>query len=77
MSNSNNIIQLGNTEENTSGENETTVFYTPSEVAKILQCSMPTVYQIMHRTDFPLIKVGSHLRVYKKAFEKWAMERRD
>ncbi len=60
-------------------ENEDTkpVFYKSSDVARILGCSMPIAYQIMHRNDFPLIKMGSHLRVYKNAFEKWAMECRD
>lgn len=74
MSNEEKVIPIGSSEETT---DEKTVFYTPADVAKIMQCSMPMVYQVMHRNDFPLIKIGSHLRVYKNAFEKWAMERRD
>lgn len=61
----------------TKNEDTTPVFYKSSDIAIILGCSMPIAYQIMHRNDFPLIKMGSHLRVYKNAFEKWAMERRD
>lgn len=65
--------------ESTKNENEDTnlIFYTPIDVARFLGCSMPTAYQVMHRKDFPLVKVGSHLRVYESAFKKWAMERRD
>ena len=61
----------------TENEDTTPVFYKSSDIAIILGCSMPIAYQIMHRNDFPLIKMGSHLRVYKNAFEKWAMECRD
>lgn len=53
------------------------VFYKSTDIARILGCSKPTVYQVMHRKDFPLIRAGNRLTVYKNAFEKWAMERRD
>ena len=51
-------------------------FYGTREVAQCLGCSLPTAREIMHRYDFPLIKVGKNLRVQKAAFEKWASERR-
>lgn len=57
-------------------EQETIIFYGTKEVAACLGCSLPTAREIMHRYDFPLIKVGKNLRVQKAAFEKWASERR-
>lgn len=74
MSNNENIIPISNSEK---PETEETVFYTPEDLIRILHSSRPTVYKMMHRKDFPLIRVGNRLRVYKKAFEKWAMESRE
>lgn len=56
--------------------NESTVFYGTKDVAKCLGCSLPTAREIMHRSDFPAIKVGKNLKVSKTAFEQWAMQRR-
>ena len=53
------------------------VFYGTKEVAEVLQCSIPTARDIMHRKDFPAVKVGRGLKVYKYALEQWAMTRRD
>ncbi len=53
------------------------VFLGTKEVAACLGCSIPTAREIMHRWDFPLIKVGHGLRVEKSAFQKWASVRRD
>ena len=55
---------------------ETTVFYGTKDIAKCLGCSLPTAREIMHRSDFPLIKVGKNLKVLKAAFEEWAMKQR-
>ncbi len=56
--------------------NQETVFYNTKDVARCLGCSIPTAREIMMRYDFPLIKAGKNLKVYKEAFEKWASERR-
>ena len=61
----------------TEDEDTTPVFYKSSDITRILGCPDPTARQIMNRKDFPLIKVGKNYRVYKTAFEKWAMECRD
>lgn len=74
MSNNEKIIPLDSSNETT---DEKTVFYTPEDLVEILQSSKPTVYKMMHRRDFPLVRVGNRMRVYKNAFEQWAMERRD
>lgn len=57
-------------------ENITTVFYTTSDIARCLGCSLPTARQLFHRADFPSIKVGKNYKVSKDAFEKWASEKR-
>lgn len=46
-----------------------------SEVAQILGCSLPTAREIMHRRDFPLIKVGKNLKVSQAAFSNWLESR--
>lgn len=74
MSDTNKVVSINNLDK---PETEDTVFYTPEDLVEILHSSKPTVYKMMHRRDFPLIRVGNRLRVYKNAFEQWAMERRD
>jgi len=54
----------------------TMIFYGTKEIARSFGCSIPLAREIMHRPDFPLVKVGKNLKVYKSAFEKWASERR-
>ena len=51
---------------------ELPIVLTPMEIAKILGVSKNTVYQIMHRTDFPSFKFGDkHIRVYREKFIQW------
>lgn len=50
-------------------------FIGTKEVAKILNCSVPTARHIMERSDFPLIRVGKNLKVSEQAFEEWAKSR--
>ena len=52
-------------------------FLDVKELAFYLNCSEKVAYQIMHRPDFPLIKVGTSLRVNRKALIDWASVRRD
>ena len=33
--------------------------------------SKPTVYELLHRDDFPVIKIGKRRIVYKEAFAAW------
>ena len=55
---------------------ETVKFYDTMDVAKMLNCSVPTAREIMRRADFPLIMVGKNMKVSKVALEQWTMERR-
>lgn len=57
-------------------ENNTVMFYGTKDIAKLLDCSIPTAREIMHRADFPLINAGRKMKVSKSAFEQWAMIRR-
>lgn len=57
-------------------ENTTKMFYGTKDIAKLLDCSIPTAREIMHRADFPLINAGRKMIVSKAAFEQWAMQRR-
>lgn len=50
-------------------------FYGTKEVASFFGCSVPTAREIMLRADFPLIRVGKNLKVYRQALEQWAMSR--
>lgn len=51
-------------------------FLNTKDVAKVLNCSVPTARQLMMRADFPLIKVGKNLKVEEQAFIEWANKRR-
>lgn len=48
------------------------IFLGTKDVAKILNCSIPTARTLMHRKDFPLVKVGRALKVYAPALDEWA-----
>lgn len=52
------------------------VFYNTKDVARILDCSVPTARELMQRADFPLIRVGRKLMVSQNALEEWASKRR-
>ena len=54
---------------------KTTVFYGTKDIARCLNCSIPTARQLFHRADFPTLKIGKNLKVSKAAFEKWAETR--
>ena len=73
------ITELLEVSKNNVGTDEkpSTIFYTVKDVAKSLQCSIPTARAVMHRNDFKLIKIGKGERVLKEALEQWAMERRE
>ena len=73
MSNDENVVHL----EGGTDLKNTAVFLSTSDIAAYLGCSEATARQIMNRKDFPLIRVGKNYKVFKPAFEKWAMERRD
>ena len=44
---------------------------TPKDIAKVLQISRNTTYEIMHRKDFPTLKIGKQYRVSREQFLNW------
>lgn len=44
---------------------------TAVEISKILRISKPSVYELMNRADFPLIKIGRCKRVLRDEFFLW------
>lgn len=42
-----------------------------SETATLLGVSRPTVYQLMHREDFPAFKVGTRTLISRAGLETW------
>ena len=43
-----------------------------TEAAAALGVSRPVLYQLMHREDFPVFKIGKRTIIPKNALEKWA-----
>jgi len=50
---------------------ELPLFLNAKIVAEVLGISMAGTYELMHRTDFPVVKIGSRLVVPKKQFLSW------
>lgn len=44
---------------------------TPKDIAKVLQISRNTTYELMHRKDFPTLKIGKQYRVNREQFLNW------
>lgn len=44
---------------------------TMREAAALLGVSAPTMYQIAHRADFPLLQFGRKMLVSRSALERW------
>lgn len=61
------------TEESDSDSSRTTgkTTYTPKEIQKILQISEPTTYALIRKNLFLSKRVGRHIRISKKSFDKW------
>ena len=50
---------------------ELPLFLNASTVAKVLGVSPSSGYELMHETDFPVLKVGSRMVVPKEKFIQW------
>lgn len=44
---------------------------TVEETREMLGIARPTVYQLVHRKDFPVIRIGRRILVPKKQLEDW------
>ena len=43
-----------------------------TEAAALLGLSRPTVYKLIHRGDFPVMKIGSRTLIHREKLEEWA-----
>lgn len=48
------------------------LFLNPTTVAKVLGIAPSSSYELMHETDFPVLKIGNRLIVPKEKFVEWA-----
>ena len=56
-------------------ENEI-VFYSTSDVRKILGIGNKTCLELFHRNDFPCVKIGRSFKITKDNFNKYVSTRR-
>ena len=53
---------------------ELPLFLNAATVAKVLGISPSSGYELMHRPDFPVLKIGSRLVVPKEKFVEWVSQ---
>ncbi len=51
---------------------ELPLFLNAEIVGNVLGVSSTTAYEVMHREDFPSIRIGNRLIVPKEKFREWA-----
>lgn len=47
------------------------IVLTAKEISQILKVSKPTAYELMNRSDFPLLRIGRCKRVLREEFFEW------
>ena len=58
-------------------EDEDINFIGTKELAELMGCSIVQARQIMHREDFPMIRIGKEMKVMKCKLIEWASMRRE
>ena len=53
---------------------ELPLFLNAETVAKVLGVSPSSGYELMHETDFPVLKIGNRLVVPKEKFVEWVSQ---
>ena len=53
---------------------ELPLFLNAEMVAKVLGVSPSSGYELMHESDFPVLKIGSRLVVPKEKFVEWVSQ---
>ena len=51
--------------------NDLPLFLNAATVAKVLGVAPSSAYELMHETDFPVLKIGNRLVVLKEKFIHW------
>ena len=54
---------------------ELPLFLNAATVAKVLDISPSSGYELMHEPDFPVLKIGNRLMVPKEKFVEWVSQR--
>ena len=52
---------------------EMPLFLNVATVAKVLGISPSSGYELMHETDFPVLKIGNRMVVPKEKFVEWVL----
>ncbi len=52
---------------------ELPLFLNAATVAKVLGISPSSGYELMHETDFPVLKIGNQMVVPKEKFVEWVL----
>ena len=55
-------------------ESQKKVLLSVNEVSELLGLSRPTVYTLLHRSDFPSLQIGRRVMVNAKLLQKWVDE---
>lgn len=55
-------------------ENQKRLCISVQDLAKAMDISLPTAYDLAHRADFPALRLGRKIVIPKAAFEKWLDE---
>ena len=50
------------------------VIMTVQDLAKDMQISLPIAYELVHRADFPKIRVGRCIRIPRDAYKDWLIK---
>lgn len=53
---------------------ELPLFLNVATVAKVLGISPSSGYELMHETDFPVLKIGNRMVVPKEKFVEWVSQ---
>jgi excisionase family DNA binding protein len=53
---------------------ELPVMLTIGDVQRTLRCAKKTAYDLVHRADFPAMRLGRTIRVPREAFLRWLNE---
>lgn len=61
-------------ESNYKSYDELPLFLNAKTVAKVLGVSPSSGYELMHKSGFPVLKVGSRMMVPKEKFIQWVEE---
>ena len=52
-------------------ENEQVLCYDVKDLCGLLKISRPTAYELVHRADFPKVRVGRRVLIPRVGLEKW------